>query len=184
MNESSKKIQELENEVKRLKTSVEELRLLNEIAVSASKETDVDRMLNVIVKKSIKALDAEQSLILLVTKNQKDPFKTIIRQDDRSSLKRSYHVGENITGWVLLNKTALIIENLSLDKRFHATEEEKRDIHSVLCVPIWFEGNIIGIMMAINKKNQKHFSQNDLTIKFQAIIRKNMSGISIACFYL
>ena len=164
MNESSKKIQELENEVKRLKTSVEELRLLNEIAVSASKETDVDRMLNVIVKKSIKALDAEQSLILLVTKNQKDPFKTIIRQDDRSSLKRSYHVGENITGWVLLNKTALIIENLSLDKRFHATEEEKRDIHSVLCVPIWFEGNIIGIMMAINKKNQKHFSQNDLTL--------------------
>ncbi|MFZ0454080.1 MAG: ATP-binding protein, partial [Ignavibacteriaceae bacterium] len=164
MSESSKKIQELENEINRLKTSVEELRLLNEIAVSASKETDVDRMLNVIVKKSIKALDAEQSLILLVTKNQKDPFKTIIRQDDRSSLKRSYHVGENITGWVLLNKTALIIENLSIDKRFHATEEEKRDIHSVLCVPIWFEGNIIGIMMAINKKNSKHFSQNDLTL--------------------
>ena len=164
MSESSKKIQELENEVKRLKTSVEELRLLNEIAVSASKETDVDRMLNVIVKKSIKALDAEQSLILLVTKNQKDPFKTIIRQDDRSSLKRSYHVGENITGWVLLNKTALIIENLSADKRFQATEEEKRDIHSVLCVPIWFEGNIIGIMMAINKKHRKHFSQDDLTL--------------------
>ena len=164
MSESSKKIQELENEIKRLKTSVEELRLLNEIAVSASKETDVDRMLNVIVKKSIKALDAEQSLILLVTKNQKDPFKTIIRQDDRSSLKRSYHVGENITGWVLLNKTSLIIENLSTDKRFQPTEEEKRDIHSVLCVPIWFEGNIIGIMMAINKKNRKHFSQNDLTL--------------------
>ena len=164
MSESSKKIQELENEIKRLKTSVEELRLLNEIAVSASKETDVDRMLNVIVKKSIKALDAEQSLILLVTKNQKDPFKTIIRQDDRSSLKRSYHVGENITGWVLLNKTSLIIENLSTDKRFHSTEEERRDIHSVLCVPIWFEGNIIGIMMAINKKNRKHFSQNDLTL--------------------
>ncbi len=164
MSESSKKIQELESEIKRLKASVEELRLLNEIAVSASKETDVDRMLNVIVKKSIKALDAEQSLILLVTKNQKDPFKTIIRQDDRSSLKRSYHVGENITGWVLLNKTSLIIENLSQDKRFQATEEEKRDIHSVLCVPIWFEGNIIGIMMAINKKNHKRFSQNDLTL--------------------
>ncbi len=164
MSESSKKIQELESEIKRLKTSVEELRLLNEIAVSASKETDVDRMLNVIVKKSIKALDAEQSLILLVTKNRKDPFKTIIRQDDRSSLKRNYHVGENITGWVLLNKTALIIEDLLADKRFQATEEEKRDIHSVLCVPIWFEGNIIGIMMAINKKNRKHFSQDDLTL--------------------
>ena len=164
MSESSKKIQELEFEIKRLRASVEELRLLNDIAVSASKETDVDRMLHVIVKKSIKALEAEQSLILLVTKNRNDPFKTIIRQDDRSSLKRSYHVGENITGWVLLNKEPLIIEDLSSDKRFLATEEEKRDIHSVLCVPIWFEGNIIGIMMAINKKNHKRFSQNDLTL--------------------
>ena len=164
MNDSSKKIQELELEIKRLKTSLEELKLLNDIAVSASKETDVDRMLNLIVKKSIKALDAEQSLILLVTKNQKDPFKTIIRQDDRSSLKRSYHVGENITGWVLLNKKPLMIEDLSKDKRFYATEEEKKEIHSVLCVPIWFEGDIIGIMMAINKKNRKHFLQNDLTL--------------------
>ena len=76
MSESSKKILQLELEIKRLRASVEELRLLNDIAVSASKETDVDRMLNVIVRKSIKALDAEQSLILLVTKNQKDPFKT------------------------------------------------------------------------------------------------------------
>ena len=164
MNDSSKKIQELEHEIKRLKTSLEELKLLNDIAVSASKETDVDRMLNLIVKKSIKALDAEQSLILLVTKNQKDPFKTIIRQDDRSSLKRSYHVGENITGWVLLNKESLMIEDLSKDKRFYSTEEEKKEIHSVLCVPIWFEGDIIGIMMAINKKNKKHFLQNDLTL--------------------
>jgi signal transduction histidine kinase/AraC-like DNA-binding protein len=158
------KIQELEKEVARLKTSVEELRLLNDIAVSASKETDVDLMLNVIVKKSIKALDAEQSSILLVTKNPKDPFKTIIRQDDRSSLKHTYHVGEHITGWVLLNKEALVIEDLSKDKRFHSSEDEKKDIHSVLCVPIWFEGNIIGVMMAINKKNNKLFSKNDLTL--------------------
>ena len=164
MGESLKKIQELELEIKRLNASVEELRLLNDIAVAASKETDVDRMLNVIVKKSMKALDAEQSLILLVTKNQKDPFKTIIRQDDKSSLKRSYHIGENITGWVLLNKEALIIEDLSKDKRFNTTEDEKNEIHSVLCVPIWSEGNIIGIMMAINKKDRKRFSQNDLTL--------------------
>jgi signal transduction histidine kinase/CheY-like chemotaxis protein/AraC-like DNA-binding protein len=164
MSKSESKIQELEHEVKRLKASVEELRLLNDIAVSASKETDVDLMLNVIVKKSIKALDAEQSLILLVTKNPKDPFKTIIRQDDRSSLKHTYHVGEHITGWVLLNKEALVIEDLSKDMRFHSTEEEKKDIHSVLCVPIWFEGNIIGVMMAINKKNKKLFSKNDLTL--------------------
>jgi signal transduction histidine kinase/DNA-binding response OmpR family regulator len=164
ISESSSKVKELEHEVKQLRNAVEELKVLNEIAVSAGMATDVDQMLNIIVKKSIRAIDAEQSLILLVTKNQDDPFKTIKRQDDTSKLQHNYRVGRHITGWVLLNKESLIIEDLSKDERFHATEEEKKDIHSVLCVPIWFEGDIIGIMMAINKKNEKKFSQSDLTL--------------------
>ena len=159
-----KKIKDLEEEIKRLKSAVEELRVLNEIAVSAGRATNVDEMLNLVVQKSTKAINAEQGSILLVTSNKKDPFTTIIRQDDTSSLKHSYHVGANITGWVLLNKKPLIIENLAADKRFYSTEDEKKDIHSVLCVPIWFEGLITGIMMTINKKDQKPFSMSDLTL--------------------
>ena len=164
MAKSSYKINELEQEVKRLKEAVEELKVLNEIAVSARKATDVDQMLNIIVQKSILALDAEQGSILLVTKNQNDPFTTYIRRDDSSKLQRTYHIGSNITGWVLLNKEPLIIENLAIDKRFDASDQEKKEIHSVLCVPMWFEGKIMGIMMVVNKKNGTKFQENDLTL--------------------
>jgi len=64
----------------------------------------------------------------------------------------------------LLNEKPLLIENLSKDKRFNSTEEEKRAIHSVLCSPIWFEGKIIGIILMINKRNKKSFSENELTL--------------------
>ena len=164
MAKSSVKIQELEHEVKRLKEAVEELKVLNEIAVSARRATDVDQMLNIIMQKSILALDAEQGSILLVTKNQNDPFTTYIRRDDSSKLQRTYHIGSNITGWVLLNKEPLIIENLAIDKRFNASDQEKKEIHSVLCVPMWFEGKIMGIMMVVNKKNSTKFQENDLTL--------------------
>ena len=164
MAKSSYKINELEQEVKRLKEAVEELKVLNEIAVSARKATDVDQMLNIIVQKSILALDAEQGSILLVTKNQNDPFTTYIRRDDSSKLQRTYHIGSNITGWVLLNKEPLIIENLAIDKRFDASDQEKKEIHSVLCVPMWLEGKIMGIMMVVNKKNGTKFQENDLTL--------------------
>ena len=160
----NKKIKELEEENTRLKSSVAELKVLNEIAVSSCKAADIDQILNLIVQKSINAVEAEQGVILLTTKNENEPLATFVRQDDTSSLKHNYHIGTNITGWVLLNKKPLIIENLSEDKRFKPTEEEKKKIHSALCVPIWFEGEIIGVMMLINKKNEKYFSQNDLTL--------------------
>ena len=164
MSRQSQKISELEKKVAELKSAVAELEVLNEIAVSASKAVDVDQILNLIVQKSIKTIDAEQGSILLLTSDKKKPLKTIIRQDDTSSLKHNYHVSKNITGWVLLKEKPIIIENLAKDKRFKPTKEEMKDIRSVLCVPIWFEGRITGLMMLINKKNSKHFSQNDLTL--------------------
>lgn len=164
MIKQDQKIIELEAEISRLKSSVKELKILNDIALCSAKASDIDQILTLIVQKCVSIIEAEQGSILLVTENEKAPFRTIIRQDDSSKLKHNYRIGSNITGWVLLNKKPLIIENLSTDKRFHPSEEEKKEIHSVLCVPIWYEGNIIGIMMLVNKKNQKNFLSNDLTL--------------------
>ncbi len=126
INDKDQKIKKLETEISKLKIAVEELKVLNEIAISSTKAVDIDQMLNLIVQKSIKAFDAEQGSILLVTLNKKEPFKTIVRQDDRRSLKHNYHISANITGWVLVHKKPLMIENLSEDKRFKPLPEEKK----------------------------------------------------------
>jgi signal transduction histidine kinase/DNA-binding response OmpR family regulator len=158
-----KRIEQLESELLGFRSAVEELKILNEIAVAAGKASNIDQTLNIIVQKIIKSIEAEQGLIYLVTP-QKDVFKTFIKQDDTSTLKHSYQISTNITGWVLLHEKPLLIENLSKDKRFNSTEEEKRAIRSVLCSPIWLEGKIIGIILMINKRNKKSFSENELTL--------------------
>jgi len=158
-----KRIKQLESELNSFQTAVEELKVLNEIAVAAGKATDIDQTLNIIVKKIIKAVEAEQGLIYLLTL-QKDVFKTFIKQDASSTLKHSYQIRTNIIGWILLNEKPLLIENLSNDERFKSTEEEKKDIHSIIGSPIWFEGKIMGIILMINKKNRKPFTNNELTL--------------------
>jgi len=167
---NEQRIEQLESELDGFRSAVEELKVLNDIAVSAGKASNIDQTLNIIVQKIIKSVEAEQGLIYLVTP-QKDVFKTFIKQDDTSTLKHSYQISTNITGWVLLNEKPLLIENLSKDKRFNSTEEEKRAIRSVLCSPIWFEGKIIGIILIINKRDKKsptltsgRFSENELTL--------------------
>lgn len=73
------KIAQLESEVKRLKSAVEELIVLNDLAVAAGKFLEVEDMLDLIVEKSIKAVKAEQGSILLVTEEKDAPLKTLIR---------------------------------------------------------------------------------------------------------
>jgi GAF domain-containing protein len=154
----------LKKELKGLRSAVLELKVLNEIAVAATKISTSEQMLELIVKKSIKAVDAEQGSILTVSTSEDKVVATMMRQDDDSKLKHNYHVSTNITGWVLLNKKPLIIEELSTDKRFSTTKEENKDIHSVLCVPIWFSGRILGILMMINKKSAGKFNSLDLDL--------------------
>ena len=157
-------IQQLENEIQRLKLAVEELSVLNDLAIAASSSLEVRQMLDIIVQKSIKAVKAEQGSISLVSEQEETPFRTLIRQVDRTHDQRPYRVGAHITGYILKNKQPLMIENLATDQRFKTSGQEAKEIRSVLCVPIWSQAKIIGILMMMNKKIHEPFNDNDLRL--------------------
>jgi serine phosphatase RsbU (regulator of sigma subunit) len=157
-------VQQLEKEVQRLKIAVEELSVLNDLAIAASSSLEVRQMLDIIVQKSIKAVKAEQGSISLVTEQEDTPFRTLIRQVDRTHDQMPYRVGAHITGWILKNKKPLMIEDLAKDDRFKTSEQEQKEIRSVLCVPIWSQAKIIGILMMMNKKTHEAFNADDLRL--------------------
>lgn len=154
-------ITQLKKELERLKSAVEELTVLNDLAIAASSSLEVDQMLDIIVQKSIKAVKAEQGKIMLVTEEKGSPLQTLIRQDNFSGRSTSYNVGTHITGWVLKNQKTLLIDNLATDNRFLTSEEEKKEIRSVLCVPMWLRAKIVGVLMVTNKKSGETFTEND-----------------------
>lgn len=161
--EQDQRVLQLESEVERLKSAVQELTVLNDLAITASSSLEVNQVLDIIVEKSIKATKAEQGSILLLTEQEDSPLKTLIRQQDRSQLL-TYKIGTNITGWVLKHQQPLIIDDLATDERFNTTEQERQEIRSVLCVPIRFRAKLLGILMVTNKKTFEPFSKNDMRL--------------------
>ena len=153
-----------EKDLASLRSSIFEMGVLNELAVAATKVISSEQMLDLIVKKSMKAVDAEQGSILRVSKSENKVVSTLVRQDDNSKLKHSYNVLTKIIGWVLLNRKSLFIEKLSTEDRFKTNEKETKEIHSVICIPVWYSGEIIGILMMINKKCGEKFNQSDLDL--------------------
>ncbi|MEE9168119.1 MAG: GAF domain-containing SpoIIE family protein phosphatase [bacterium] len=161
--EGEQRLTHLEGEVNRLKSAIQELTVLNDLATAASSSLEVSEVLDLIVEKSIKAVKAEQGSILLLTEQEESPLKTLIRQQDRSRLL-TYKVGTNITGWVLKHQQPLIIDDLAADERFNTTEQERQEIRSVLCVPIRLRSKLIGILMVTNKKTFEPFNSDDLRL--------------------
>ena len=167
INKYKKRILQLEDEVDNFEAAVSELKMLNEIAVAAGGAEDLEQTLKLILNKTTSFLNAEHGAILLVSEND-EILQTFIRQSKNSKINKRPHIGEHITGWVLLNKKSLIVKELSSDERFTVTKEESENIKSFICSPIWFEGKIMGILQMINKKtgqgNQISFTDNDLTL--------------------
>jgi signal transduction histidine kinase/DNA-binding response OmpR family regulator len=154
----------LKRELEGYKISVAELNTLNEIAVSAGLAVNVDQMLSLIIKKTTNALNAEQGTIMLLNKEKGNLLKTFLREKEVTSSKQNLHIGTEITGWVLRHKEALIVEDLSRDERFDTKGIDCLNINSLLCIPIWFEGSIIGLLTMLNKKDQKSFTKDDFTL--------------------
>lgn len=157
--ESTFKLQE---ENKRLRTAIEELSVLNEISTAISSTQPLEQIIDLIVRKCVKHLKVEQGAVMLLDeKDQDKPFRTMIRKQDSVSNYLPYRLDAQLTGWMLKNKTPLLINDLEKDPRFSFMVNDQFPIHSLLSVPMNVKGKMIGLLTVFNKKTIIGFSNND-----------------------
>lgn len=153
---------QLEEENSKLKTSVQELSVLNEIATAISSTLAIKDIVELIVKKCIKHLNVEQcAVILLDKKPDSSNFNTLIRKADGSKVDLPFRLDAQLTGWMILNKCPLIINDLKNDHRFALNFSGESIIKSLISVPLLMKGNLIGILTVFNNKNSRAFTHNE-----------------------
>ena len=157
--ESTLKLQE---ENKRLRTAIEELSVLNEISTAISSTQPLEQIIDLIVRKCVKHLKVEQGAVMLLDEqDQEKPFRTMIRKQDSVANYLPYRLDAQLTGWMLKNKTPLLINDLEKDSRFNFMVNNEFPIHSLLSVPMNVKGKMIGLITVFNKKTNIGFSNND-----------------------
>jgi serine phosphatase RsbU (regulator of sigma subunit) len=155
-------IDRIEKENARLRTAVEELSILNDIATAVSSASSLERTIELIVHKCIKHLKVEQATITLLDGKQGEtPFHTIIRGADTSNEILPYRLDTELTGWMLKNQKPLLINDLSSDSRFSAKDQGACPIRSLLSVPLLIKGRMIGLLNVFNKRTEKGFTDAD-----------------------
>lgn len=159
---NSKDAIKLQEENQRLKSAVQELFVLNEISTAISSTQTVDHIIELIVHKCVKHLGVEQGVVMLLNSmNYEKPFQTMIRRLDSDSNILPLRLNDQLTGWMLKNKSPLLINDLAGDTRFNLGLEAEFPVKSLLSVPLIVKGNMTGLLTVFNKKSEHGFTKND-----------------------
>ncbi len=154
--------QSLREENQKLKIAVEELAILNDIATAITSTQSLEKIVALIVQRCIKHLKVEQGVVMLLDEQDTEkPFQTMIRKQDSSPNILPYRFDSQITGWMLKNKSPLLINDLKNDERFKFTDETDLPVKTLLSVPMSLKGKMIGLLTLFNKKSESGFSSDD-----------------------
>lgn len=73
---------------------------------------------------------------------------------------------DSAAGWVYRKGQPLIIQDVKVDKRHFKVIDRitKHVTHSLAAVPLMVRGEVVGVLEALNKKDDAHYTEEDLTI--------------------
>jgi len=152
----------LNEEIRRLKIAIEELSALNDVATAITSNQSVEDVIDLIVRKCIKHLKAQQTVVMLLDeKDMANPFHTMIRKQDSISEFLPYRLDTQLTGWMLKNRSPLLINDFQKDERFKFVIPKDFPINSLLSVPMLLKGKMIGLLTVFNKHSDSGFTIED-----------------------
>lgn len=153
--------------LKTLERRNQELEALIEIGKALTSTLDLENVLTLIMDQVSRLLKT-QAWSLLLRDEQTGELTYEIAVVPASENLKGVRVaaGEGIAGWVAESGEALVISDISEDRRF-ADQFDKNALfiaQSVLCVPVCSKDRVLGVIELVNGPNERVFKQVDLQI--------------------
>lgn len=130
-------------------------KLLLQAARTLNSTTDYEELIHLALNIVCKAVDCEVTYIFrLDEKIRHRRVRVLVSGCEELAVARK-ELGSGVTGWVIEHGTPALINDVSVDPRFHGAETEGLDleIRSMLAIPLISRGKTIGALAAVNSKS-------------------------------
>jgi sigma-B regulation protein RsbU (phosphoserine phosphatase) len=151
---------QLQQENRRLRRAVQELSMLNDLARDLGASLDPDRIMGKIVRRALKAVDASQGVVTLVDSSEQATLKTLVRTTSDTAERRPFHLNESVLGWMMINKSPLLLNEPRADARFRGVRWDD-SIKSMLAAPLMIKSHLTGVLTVYNKRLDSVFTDDD-----------------------
>jgi len=153
--------------VNKLKEKINKFQLLNKTSKMINSKLDINIILKKLMKNIGDIVDAEAWTLFSYNKEtNKLIFKYVVGEKSEQLLGKSLNVDQGIVGWAASNKESILVKNVNKDSRFYKYFDKKTNFKtkSLICVPIIYRNELLGVVEVVNKKHGRSFTEEDLNI--------------------
>ena len=146
---------------------IDHLERLLEVVRGLTTAPDLEAFLQTVINEATELTDSELSSILEYDETAEELRFLAMHWFQRDLLRPvGVPLDGSAAGWVYRRGQPLIIQDVRADQRHFKVVDSvtKHVTHSLVAVPLIVRGEVIGVLEALNKKDNAHYTEEDLTI--------------------
>lgn len=158
---------------------IDNLTLLCTRGQELSSISDLDSLLNRILETALEICDSSAASMLLLDRATDELyFKAALGTKAEAVKKIRFNKHKGIAGWVADNRKSVIVNDISQDPRHYQYIDQVVEYRTekLICVPILWKNEVIGVMQTLNKNDGNDFTEQDLEY---LTILANQAGASL-----
>lgn len=154
----------------KLQKTLHNISILYNIGLAINFIDDLKKLLKVILENAIRTIGAEKGSLMLYDSMAQDLVVKVVHglpdKDVEDKINDGLFectrikVGEGIAGEAFITKKPIIANLGSFDPKFKHSSAS--NVASILCIPLIFKNECIGVINITNKLNEKLFNQDDM----------------------
>jgi signal transduction histidine kinase len=164
---------------------IDHLERLLEVVRGLTTAPDLDTFLQTIISEATELTNSELSSILEYDENAGELRFLTMQWFERDLLRpMGIPLEGSAAGWVFRKGQPLIIQDVRADQR-HFKIVDRMTNHltqSLVAVPLMVRGQVVGVLEALNKKDDAHYTEEDLTLleTLGALAAQAMENVDLA----
>jgi signal transduction histidine kinase len=146
---------------------IDHLERLLEVVRGLTTAPDIEAFLQTIINEASEMTNSELASILEYDETAEELRFLAMQWFQRDMLRPlGVPLEGSAAGWVFKRGQPLIIQDVKADQRHFKVIDRvtRHETHSIAAVPLIVRGEVIGVLETLNKKDDAHYTEEDLTI--------------------
>ena len=164
---------------------IDHLERLLEVVRGLTTAPDLESFLQSIISEAAEMTNSELASILEYEENTQELRFLAMHWFERDLLRPvGVPLDGSAAGWVFRRGQPLIIQDVKVDQRHFKVVDRmtNHETQSLVAVPLMVRGEVIGVLEALNKKDDAHYTEEDQTIleTLGALAAQAMQNVDLA----
>jgi len=146
---------------------IDHLERLLEVVRGLTTAPDLESFLQTVINEATELTNSELSSILEYDETAEELRFLAMHWFQRDLLRpMGVPLEGSAAGWVYRRGQPLMIQDTKMDQRHFKVVDRvtRHETHSLVAVPLMVRGEVVGVLEALNKKDNAHYTEEDLTI--------------------